>query len=176
MKKVALITALLCSFCGTSWAQEHQPGLGGVAYKSDEFTRPEKSEVLLILDHDWGVDRGQEWSARWQGFIEGPTSGEVTFTAKMADSRLRFQAGDAELFNTHDGSEGTTGKVTMEKGKKMPVVLEFASTSGNADIHLYWSWEGQEQVIVPESALSHDPSQIEVIEEDEEEEEEEDNS
>jgi hypothetical protein len=47
------------------------------------------------------------------------------------------------------------GKVAMKKGEKMPVTLEFTSAQGQAALRLAWSWQGQDETIVPPAALSH---------------------
>ncbi|MHC4337740.1 MAG: PA14 domain-containing protein [Planctomycetota bacterium] len=74
--------------------QDLKPGLAGTYFNGKEFTEPEKSiDFLTSVDQDWGKSRGNGWSARWAGFIEGPTTGEVTFTADVGDG-LRLQISD----------------------------------------------------------------------------------
>ena len=171
MKQMFLVTVLLCLFCGISSAQENEPGLGGIKFDDPDFTRPDENNVLDTCENDWGDDWDDNFSVRWQGFIEGPTTGEVTFTGTATDG-MTLKVGEAVVI---DGLEsgGGTGKVTMEKGKKAPVVVELSVAEGNSALHLKWSYEGQEEVAVPDSAMSHDPSQIPEFEKEEDEDEDE---
>ena len=53
----------------------------------------------------------------------------------------------------------------MQKGKKVPVTIEFTSAHGRASLHLAWSWPGQSPTIVPSAALSHlDPPKLRPLE------------
>jgi hypothetical protein len=66
--------------------------------------------------------------------------------------------GDKLVIDALDEGKPPEGKAALEKGKKVPVVLEFVSYSGDAELHLSWQWAGQERAIVPPAALSHDPN------------------
>ncbi|GAH55370.1 unnamed protein product, partial [marine sediment metagenome] len=67
-------------------AGNYWQGLAGIFFNGDDFTRPEdETHFLHSVDNDWGADEGNDWSARWAGFIEGPFNGEVTFTAEATD-------------------------------------------------------------------------------------------
>lgn len=131
-----------------------EAGLAGIRFNSGDFTRIGDTDVLLSIDHDWDKDRGNDWSARWYGFIEGPFSGEVTFLAKATDG-LRLRIADKVVIDGLDENGPRTGKMEMNKGRKVPVVLEFTSARGKAKLHLYWQWQGRPQTIVPSEALSY---------------------
>ncbi|HUW20647.1 MAG TPA: exo-alpha-sialidase [Sedimentisphaerales bacterium] len=139
-----------------------KPGLAGTFFQGEDFTRPEDEteiDVLDSVDNDWGSDRGNDWSGRWAGFIDGPFTGEVRFTARATDG-LRLIIGDTVVIDGLDPSGPRTGKTVMEKAKKTPVILEFTSAHGEAQLHLYWEWPGQGRIIVPSEALSHDPAKL----------------
>lgn len=130
-------------------------GLKGIYFNKADFRDPESDiELLPNLDQHWGDAKGNDWSARWRGVIEGPYSGEVTFTARATDG-LRLIVGDKVVIDGLSVYGGRTGKVTMKKGKKTPIALEFTSAEGKAALHLSWSWPGQGQTIVPAAALSY---------------------
>jgi hypothetical protein len=142
---------------------QFKPGLLGTYFSGGDFTRPNEDgfaddAVINIksFDNNWGYYYGNEWSARWAGFIEGPYSGEVVFTAKAIDG-LRFMVNNELIIDAFYSTGPVTGKVVMEKGKKVPVVLEFVATYGSAKLQIYWEWPGQKQVIVPPEALCHSP-------------------
>jgi hypothetical protein len=139
-------------------------GLIGVYYNDDEFDEREIGmiDLLTTIDCEWRKSRGSDWSARWSGFIQGPTTGEVTFTADASDG-VRLQISDTYHPSVGnmvviDGLAETgprSGKISMTEGWKHPIVLEFTSRSGNARLRLHWQWAGKEKEIVPAAALSH---------------------
>jgi beta-fructofuranosidase len=154
-----VIGVLSWSLVGGAPAEERlEPGLAGTYFAGDHFTRPEGgTDILDSLDNSWGSARGYEWSARWAGFIEPPVSGQVAFTAKTADG-IRLLIDGKVIIDGLEQKKARSGRVILHKGKKAPIVLEFASQSGDAQLHLYWQWEGQERTIVPAEVLWHAPT------------------
>lgn len=140
---------------------ESEAGLVGTYYNSPGFAEPEEGTVDLLssVNHEWGDDRGNDWSARWSGFIEGPTTGEVTFTAEARDG-LRLTVGNTVVIDGLGEGGPRTGKVSMTKGKKGPIKLEFFTGDGKALLRLYWQWSGQGRQLIPSSALSHSPDMV----------------
>ncbi|HUW19866.1 MAG TPA: PA14 domain-containing protein [Sedimentisphaerales bacterium] len=139
-----------------------QPGSGlvGTYFNNVGFDDPEDSvDFLLNVDQNWGRSRGQTWSARWTGFIQGPYDGEVTFVAEASDG-LRLTIGDTLVIDGLSKDGQRSGKVTMRNGRKMPTILEFASSDGKAALRLFWQWQGRTKTLVPAAALSHDPSTL----------------
>jgi len=136
--------------------QDLKPGLAGTYFNSEDFKRPEVGmvDVLTSVDQNWGKSRGRDWSARWKGFIEGPFSGEVTFTAQVNDG-IRLKIGKTMVIDGLAPGRARSGKVTMDKGEKTPVILEFVSLNKKAQLHLYWQWQDRQKEIIPPSALSH---------------------
>jgi hypothetical protein len=138
----------------------YRPGLAGTFFLGEEFTRPtEGLDILRSLDQHWRRRRGKDWSGRWAGFIEGPYSGEVTFTAVVTNG-LWLRIGETTVIAGLYDDEARSGKIVMEKGKKVPIVLEFISWDGRAELHLYWQWPNQSRTIVPGTALSYDPQKL----------------
>ncbi|HUT30468.1 MAG TPA: PA14 domain-containing protein [Sedimentisphaerales bacterium] len=151
----AVLTMWLAAFAGAQ-SGFNVPGLAGTLFEGCDFTSPaDETFYLRNVDHEWGRDHGYAWSARWAGFIEGPLSGEVTFNAVVTDG-LRLKIGDSIVIDGFAKDSTRSGKAVMEKGKRVPVILEFISLRGKAELHLYWQWEGHPQTIVPQEALSHD--------------------
>jgi len=141
-------------------------GLVGTYFNNVGFDDPEDSldflpnvDVLTNVAQNWGRDRGRNWSCRWTGFIQGHYSGEVTFVAEAADG-LRLIIADKVVIDGLSQDGVRLGKVTMSKGEKMPVTLEFMSLNGKAALRLFWKWQGQEKTLVPAAALSHDPNTL----------------
>jgi len=136
-------------------------GLMGTYFNNADFDEPEENmvDILGVIDHNWGDDRGEDWSARWAGFIEGPTTGEVAFIAEARDG-LCLTIGGTTVIDGLSESGSRTGRVFMTKGKKEPVKLEFTSANKKALLRLYWQWPGQTKTIIPAEALSHDASRL----------------
>jgi hypothetical protein len=151
----------VCLLATVATAKEDiRPGLAGTYFNSRTFVEPDKNvDILKSLDVDWQKDRGNDWSARWWGFIEGPVTGKVKFFVEVRDSFLLEIAGETVIAGL-DESGAREGDFMMEKGKKCPVSVDYISLYGQAKIHLYWQWEGQPRVIVPESSFTFDASKL----------------
>jgi len=131
------------------------PGLTGLVFHKPNLRDPDNETFLLTsLDNYWGESKGNDWSVRWTGFIEAPYSGQVTFSAKATDG-LRLKIAGKTVIDGMDVDGARTGSVTMTKGTKMPMILEFTSAEGKAELHLLWDWPQHRPTIVPGSALSH---------------------
>ncbi|MHC4501275.1 MAG: PA14 domain-containing protein, partial [Planctomycetota bacterium] len=164
MNRSIVLMTVLFVVCFTAFAGaetgNHWQGLAGIFFKGDDFTRPEdETHFLHSVDNDWGADEGNDWSARWAGFIEGPFNGEVTFTAKATDG-LRLTIDGKVVIDGLKNKDARSGKAVLEKGKKTPTMLEFVCLDGNAQLHIYWQWPGQAKTIVPAAALSYDPAKL----------------
>jgi len=161
-RRVMLMTVLLICFgiFAGAEAANYRQGLAGTFFKGDDFTRPEdESHFLHSVDNDWGGDEGNDWSARWAGFIEGPFSGEVTFTAEAIDG-LRLIVDGKVVINGLEDKNARSGKAVLARGKKTPIVLEFVCLDGKAQLHLYWQWQGGTKTIIPATALSYDSARL----------------
>jgi hypothetical protein len=143
--------------------RDHELGIGLVEqfYSTSGFEHPEGDEVKLLfdIDHDWGDDRGNDWSARWYGYIEGPVTGEVTFSAQARDE-FCLTIGKTVVIDGLGGNSTRDGKIRMVQGKKVPIKLELSGDKGKALLRLYWQWPGKPKQIVPGSSLSHSPGMI----------------
>jgi len=131
------------------------PGLKGVFFNKPDFgDRASENEILNSLDNNWDRNKGGDWSARWTGFLEAPYSGEFTFSAEATDG-LRLKIADKVVIDGLSMGGVRSGTVTMKKGEKTPITLEFTSAEGKAQLSLLWSWAGNPPTIVPAAALSH---------------------
>jgi hypothetical protein len=131
------------------------PGLSGTYFNKADFRDPEDGvDVLGNLHKRWGSTKGNDWSARWTGFVESPYSGAVTFSAEATDG-LRLKIGEKVVIDGLSISGTRTGRVAMTKGQKTPIAVAFTSAQGKAKLVLSWSWAGHSQSIVPAAALSH---------------------
>ena len=130
-----------------------KPGLFGAKYNEPDFSNPDGTDVLKAVNHNW-TGGYSDWSARWRGYIEGPFTGEVTFTAE-ADNGLKLEINKQTVINGWGRRKARSGKISMEKGKKYPIVLSYFQDGDPSFLRLYWSWAGQAKMIVEPAALNH---------------------
>jgi hypothetical protein len=123
----------------------------------------------LAADSDDGVvlrgDHGRGWSARWEGFILAPASGEITFCAKTAEGAILDIAGKQVLDLKRGVNEGC-GSVSMKQGKVYPIKVAYIHEGGKVDgtLSVRWSWPGQDQTSIPAANLYHKARQVKAIE------------
>jgi beta-fructofuranosidase len=128
----------------------------GTYFAESDFSNPENDiDILDRLDNDWGNRRGNDWAGRWEGFIESPVSGEVTFKTKAVDGVRLIIDGKVIIDGLRD-KNARSGKVVLQKLKNVPIMLEYVSLTGKAQLHLYWQWAGSEPAIIPGDRFWHD--------------------
>ncbi|HUW20745.1 MAG TPA: LamG-like jellyroll fold domain-containing protein [Sedimentisphaerales bacterium] len=132
-----------------------KPGLFGVKFNEPDFANPSGTDLLKGVEHDW-TGGYSDWSGRWRGYIEAPFTGEVTFTAEV-DNGLKLEINKQLVIDGWGRDKARTGKMSMEKGRKYPIVLSYYQDGDPSYLRLYWTWAGQPKTIVDESALSHSP-------------------
>ncbi|MHC4617089.1 MAG: LamG-like jellyroll fold domain-containing protein [Planctomycetota bacterium] len=140
---------------------ELTPGLFGAKYNDPDFTNPEGTDLLEVVDHDW-TGGYNDWSARWRGYIEGPFTGEVTFSAEV-DNGLKLEVDKRVVIDGWGRGKAREGKISMVQGKKYAVVLSYYQDGDPSYLRLYWSWEGQAKTPVEPSALSHSQGDEEYV-------------
>ncbi|MHC4474721.1 MAG: PA14 domain-containing protein [Planctomycetota bacterium] len=150
-----------------------RPGLVGAWYSRMNFTNIKQLQVIrtleLTADSDEGVvlrgDHGQEWAARWDGFILAPASGEITFQAKTPESVL-LEIGGKRILELKRGQGEGGGSIRMDRDKAYPIRVAYIHNGGKVDgiLSIRWSWTGQDQTSIPAASLSHTAQQVEAIE------------
>jgi len=136
-----------------------QPGLIGTWFGEPDLSKAKDQEVIAKLDQDWSQNdsKGDHWSARWRGLIEGPTTGEVTFEMTVATGGTLTIDGKA-LINAWSNAGTATAKMNMVKGKKYPVVITYNRAEGDSNLRISWSWSGTNAHPIGGSALSYSPA------------------
>ncbi|MHC4644547.1 MAG: LamG-like jellyroll fold domain-containing protein [Planctomycetota bacterium] len=130
-----------------------EAGLIGARFNEPDFTNAEGTNALTSVDHTWtgGLN---DWSGRWRGYIKGPFTGQVAFSAE-ADNGLKLEIDRKVVIEGWGRDKARSGKITMEKGKRYPIVLSYFQDGDPSFLRLYWSWEGQSKKLVDASALMH---------------------
>jgi len=129
------------------------PGLIGAKYNEPDFSNPDGTDVLKHVNHEW-TGGYNDWSARWRGYIEGPFTGEVTFSAEV-DNGLKLEINKKVVIDGWGRRKARSGKISMEEGKKYPIVLSYFQDGDPSFLRLYWSWAGRPKTLVDGSALRH---------------------
>jgi hypothetical protein len=99
---------------------------------------------------------GKPFSVRWTGFLESPESGEYTLSVAF-NNRVKLWVGDKLVIDADTGDsfeKERSAAVTLEAGKKVPIKIEYAYSSGNASCRLMWSAKGIKKQVVPKERMS----------------------
>ncbi|MHC4617332.1 MAG: exo-alpha-sialidase [Planctomycetota bacterium] len=147
-------------------------GLVGQRFGEANLTNVKNAEVIDSLEHLWteNDDRGGSWSARWQGYIVGPCTGEITFhgvtnkrvTMKIdGKERIRIPGevdpdGIFEFLQSQTGHMERSAAMPMVKGQHYPITITYILEEGPYGyLSVKWSWEGQEPTSIPRESLLH---------------------
>jgi hypothetical protein len=134
------------------------PGLVGLICEKKDFREPASRDIIKHVNHNWTGGPG-DWSGYWQGCLEGPYTGVVTFVAE-ADNGLRLRISDHAVIDGLGRGKNRTGKTYMVKGMRYPVKLWYFQDGDPSYLRLYWSWPGQDKIIVDESAFTYSPKDV----------------
>jgi hypothetical protein len=112
------------------------------------------------IDFDWGLGSPapavpqDQFSVQWQGEIQPRYTGEYTIYATSDDGNALAINGQLITRDVEPHSARTvSGKITLEAGKKYPIVVFFYEATGYASMKLEWSSVNQPREVVPTSQL-----------------------
>lgn len=131
-----------------------RPGLAGQYFEGRNFDRPAGRVVDAILDKRWpepplqpmppGLTRLNDFSARWEGMLEAPEDGEYELGLQGDDGVRLFVDGRKLVENWASGaSRYTGGKVTLRKGQRVPIRIEYYQGDGERDLGFAWRRPGE---------------------------------
>ena len=111
------------------------------------------------IDHQWRAlqpvfDLPRDYfSVRWSGELEAPVTGDYSFTL-LANDGGKLKVGSMEIgeMTALDGFR-RKGKVTLQKGKRYPFVLEHFDNYGEASARVLWRGPGFQEGVIPTSQL-----------------------
>jgi len=140
---------------------EMKPGLIGAKWNDPDFSNPEGTDILESVNQDWSGGL-VDWAARWRGYIEPAYTGEVTFSAEV-DNGLKLEINRELVIDGLGSKKSRSGKISLEKGKKYPIVLSYYQDGDPSILKLYWAWQGRQKSIVDSSALMHTDKNLEYV-------------
>jgi hypothetical protein len=146
----------LLSIADTSTAEDWRLGLVGVYFSSPRFTDADGIFRLDSLDQYWDPDElGSSWSARWEGVVLVPASGEVTV---RLNTTLAAEVTIGEQTLRSSGADAI--RMQWQEGKLYPLTLAVSRIrSSNADrLQLLWSRHGEAEHPLGDQELRHSAS------------------
>jgi hypothetical protein len=136
------------------------PGLRGEWYGTKDLSGPsELVRVDPLLDFPQGPKPGREnYSIRWTGQVEAPTSGTYTFSLTCDDGGRLWVDGKQLVDGWRDqGATEYTGAIDLTARKPCDIRVEYFQGATDETLVLQWSGPGIAKGVVPTSALSTAP-------------------
>ncbi len=129
---------------------------------ADLSGEPELTRTDEKIEFWWGNDSPDDkiaddnFSCRWSGVLRPKIDGEHQFDLRVAGKKRLTIDGKAVIdrWEGKGGNEESSGKITLESGKRYKVVIETAHPSGGAGCRFYWKQPGaQKRDVVKEPYL-----------------------
>lgn len=139
---------------------ERRPGLVGAWYGNDDLTNLKDAVQLSSLEKTWGQeeDYGNNWSARWEGFVVAPVSDEVTFQVET-DKRVTLEVAGRKTVAVRAGGSASVS-VVMRQGDSYPITVAFHNAAGREGrMSIRSSWSGRDATSIPATNLWHSVQQ-----------------
>jgi hypothetical protein len=135
-------------------------GLTGEYFDNRNLTNVVLTRVDSNIDYNWSRraplslvdDNG--FSIRWTGFFVAPESGTFTFYVR-SDDGARLWVNNQQLvndWNDHWPRE-KSGTISLQKGQKYPIKLEYYENRGYASIRLSFSQGSTRKQVIPSEYL-----------------------
>ena len=141
-------------------AMTEKNGLRGSYYPNIKFEGEVVERIDPTISFDWGelpAIKGVHpngFSIRWEGEIECPVGGEITFEVESDDGNRLWVDGKAVTDHWQAQTEGfQSGTVTLEANRRYPIRLEYYDAWGPAVVRLYWKADGLPREIIPAKQL-----------------------
>jgi len=146
---------LLFLFSYNSCIKKDNTGLIGVYYNKTDLTYPKGVISLDNLFQKWdqNVDYKAGSGAVWNGYIESPLTGEITFQLSSTKKAM-VKIADIEMTAANNM---VSAKKDMNKGKKYPIEVIFLNekdgiNSGAFDVK--WRWKNNDFSLIGQEYLS----------------------
>ncbi len=155
---LSIIFVLLIPVLNNLFAQtEFKSGLVGVCFINADLTKPRRGELIYSLDELWNAQKGhsKELSAKWEGYLIAPATGEMTFSVRTNNHCILNIANKKIAEAIGKNSDGV-GKIEMIKGDKYLITLIYNHNGEeNGYQEIKWKWGDQAFVSVPGKNTVH---------------------
>jgi hypothetical protein len=139
-----------------------QNGLFATYYDNMDFTGTSVSRVDSMVSVDWGTGSpaaglgADQWSVRWEGYVQPEFSETYTFYCK-SDDGCRMWVNHTLVVDqwVNQGTTEVTGSPTLPltAGQKYPVLVEMYDDGGGAWSQIKWSSASQAKQVIPKRRL-----------------------
>ena len=135
-------------------------GLAATYFNNIDLTNQALQRIDPTVNFNWGGGSpdpsigNDTYSARWEGFIEVPSSGVYTFYTYTDDGVRLWVDGELIINNwTDHGPTEDQAEIGMGIGNLVPIRLEWYENGGGAVMELRWSSGQVAQQVVPQQYL-----------------------
>ncbi|MEM6802910.1 MAG: PQQ-dependent sugar dehydrogenase, partial [Bacteroidota bacterium] len=139
-------------------------GLTANYFNDIDLTTPAFERIDPEVNFSWGTGApmstmgNDNYSIRWSGFVEAPTSGSYTFTTNTDDGVRLWVNGKLLIdFWINQAPTDRIGSIDLLAGEKAPIVMEYYEATGAASAQLSWQGPGIVKAVIPSSNLSPAP-------------------
>lgn len=135
-----------------------KPGLEVQYFSGLDLNTPAGKAIDQTVEHSWpgpplaspppGLDSVVNFSARWQGFLIAPESGEYEIGMEYDDGGRLFLDGKLVLDDWSFGMKRFSSmKLTLAKGQRVALKAEFHQGGGNRFFRLAWRTPSQRRAL-----------------------------
>lgn len=135
-------------------------GLSGNYFDNNDFTNPVFEREDPVIDFNWGTGSPatsmgpNDFSIRWSGFIDVPTTGTYTFTTNTDDGLRLWVDGKMILdFWVPQAPTERTATIDLTGGERVAVEMDYYEIGGGAVAQLSWEGPGITKQIIPNANL-----------------------
>ncbi len=141
---LSICISLINLACTTSNHERlvQKQGLVGAYYGNADFTNIKESELLHRLEMSWDEEtgHGRSWSGIWEGLIDAPVSGKVTFYLSTTQSAALEIARQPRISVEND-PDSLQVELEMDKGHAYPIKIWYGHVKGGEGyLNIQWSW------------------------------------
>jgi alpha-D-xyloside xylohydrolase len=126
-----------------------QPGLAGQYFEGRNFEVPKGHVIDKVIDHSWpapplatipaGLNRLDDFSARWIGTLEAPEDGEYEIGVEGDDGYRLFLDGAVVLERWENGGKRLAStRRALRKDQSIKLTLEYYQASSDRSLRLAW--------------------------------------
>lgn len=143
----------------SSWyATKH--GLSGYYFNNTKLTGTSVSRTDGAVDFSWGSTApisgvaADNYSVRWQGRVEAPTTGAYTFYT-TSDDGVRLWVNNVLLVDnwTNHSAVENSGTINLNGGQKYSIKMEYYEAAGLSTAKLAWSGPSISKTVIPSANL-----------------------
>jgi alpha-D-xyloside xylohydrolase len=126
-----------------------KPGLAVQYFAGENFETPKEKSIDKTVDHDWpgpplagppgGLDGFDRFSARWEGTIVAPESGEYEIGVEGDDGFRLYLDGKKVVDDWNQGAKRyRSTRLKLRKGQKVSLKLEYFQGGQDRMVRLAW--------------------------------------